>query len=885
MKHILSFFLIALLTIAILPAQILNWDYQDMLTDTQEAGANPDMAIDVDGNIHVSFWNSISDRLGYAKRDKATHKWTIEYPDINNYGGYKSAIVLDANQKVHIAYYTNLSGEAYLNYTTNKSGSWISASVADTMKLGQYGINSIYKQGYQLSVDIALQANGNPFIACFDASTDFDFNNLNCPYFNDDLNIFYAYKSGNNWLNGHTGFVLNTSGTNGICNGLNDRYGEFLQLVPANNGGFHIFTNSFFNHEVIKFKSNGTNFNQWTITKVDSAERTGSGITLAAQTGPWNAYKDITVARFAGSDSLYMMYAYSEMYGQVTGNANNFYFTKVKHETLGTPSASLSFHKRINTPTQVNTPFSKFTITPYTPTNLIVTYYNSLTGGIFAAKVQFAGQQFLGEDTVVAAGFATGSSMCSGMYGDSIFLLVHDIVSNRLMLSSKAIAAISTGVSNPWLWEIATKVENRANTIASQVQANANGDVLHVVFDEREEKQLYYGTKSGAGAWAYTKLGNPKAGDVAMTLKSGNPYIAYIQLDNYSLKGTYKSGANWLTDNIASGGIFNHPSLLAIGNQLHIIYNDAQTNELRYATGTAGGTWTNSLIDSIGNFTGKEPTIAADGNGGLHVAYLDISTQELKYAYKASGGVWALSTLTLPSQYECNSPEIQVDGNNKPFIAFMDALQKKIFVLSPNTNNIWQAEMAVDLQNNNQNGNPLKFRIDMNDRLWILYNYPSMGIKEMRLSRKDPVNGLWYAVSVNNNQGEIAESFDFNMPKTDFYIFGKKNQLENKGLAYLFAANGISTDITQLALQQNLLATCYPNPATDNVIFQCQNPCIQSISIQIFDINGKQVSVITENKAAAGEWKKSLDISLLSKGVYFCKWQVGEQSFMQKLIK
>lgn len=883
MKRLLLFCLTFILYFSILPAQILNWDYQDMLTDVQEAGANPDMAIDADGNIHVSFWNSTNDRLGYAKRDKATHQWTVAYPDPINYGGYRSAIVLDANQKVHIAYYTNILGEAYLNYTTNKSGSWVNVSVADTMKLGQYGINSIYKQGYQLSVDIELQANGNPFIACFDASTDFDFNNFNCPYFNDDLNIFYAYKSGSNWLNGHTGFIQGNNGNQ--CFGLNDRYGEFLQLVPANNGGFHIFTNSFFNHEVIKLKSNGTNFNQWAITKVDSAERTGSGIAIAAQTGPWHAYKDITVARFAGSDSLYMMYAYSEMYGQVTGTANNFYFSKVKHEVLGTPTATPSFHKRINTQAQVTIPFSKFTITPYTATNLIVTYYNSLTGGIFAVKAQFAGQQFLGEDTVVAAGFATGSRMCSGVYGDSIFLLVHDIVSNKLMLSSKAISAISTGVSSPWLWETATKMENRANTIASQVQANTSGDVLHVVFDEREQKQLYYGTKSGTGNWAYTKLGNPKAGDVAMTLKSGNPYIAYIQLDNYSLKGTYKSGANWLTDNIASSGILNHPSILAIGNQLHIVYNDAQSNELRYATGTAGGTWTNSLIDSIGSFTGKSPTIAADANGGLHVAYIDISTQEIKYAYKASGASWTLSTLSLASQYEPNTPEIQVDGNNKPFIAFMDGLQKKIFVLSPNSNNVWQAEMAVDLQNNSQNGNPLKFRIDMNDRLWILYNYPSTGIKEMRLSRKDPLNGIWYSVSVNNNQGEIAESFDFNMPKNDFYIFGKKNQLENKGLAYLFAANGISTDITQMALQYNLLATCYPNPATDNVTFQCQNPIIQSISIRIFDINGKQVSEIKEDNAAVGEWNKNLDISSLSNGVYFCKWQVGELSFVQKLVK
>ncbi len=201
MKRIAIHFLLLLLTYS-LSAQFLNWDYESIVTDVQQSGAQPDMIIDpATGDIHVSFWDENSDRLAYARRSKSTYTWSVEYPDMSDLGGYASAITLDASGKVHIAYYKNDVGTAYLKYATNKSGAWVATQVADTA-LGFYGLSNVYGHHFMLSTDIEIRSNGQPVIVCFDATTQ-NIGTANCPYKDYDLNIFCALKTASAWTSYH----------------------------------------------------------------------------------------------------------------------------------------------------------------------------------------------------------------------------------------------------------------------------------------------------------------------------------------------------------------------------------------------------------------------------------------------------------------------------------------------------------------------------------------------------------------------------------------------------------------------------------------------------------------------------------------------------------
>ena len=84
-KQIFYYLLIFLLITGGLPqslnAQFLQWEYEDVLTDVQQSGANPDMVADEQGNLHVTFWRKEADQLTYAFRDVSTGNWTYEILD------------------------------------------------------------------------------------------------------------------------------------------------------------------------------------------------------------------------------------------------------------------------------------------------------------------------------------------------------------------------------------------------------------------------------------------------------------------------------------------------------------------------------------------------------------------------------------------------------------------------------------------------------------------------------------------------------------------------------------------------------------------------------------------------------------------------------------
>jgi hypothetical protein len=61
----------------------------------------------------------------------------------------------------------------------------------------------------------------------------------------------------------------------------------------------------------------------------------------------------------------------------------------------------------------------------------------------------------------------------------------------------------------------------------------------------------------------------------------------------------------------------------------------------------------------------------------------------------------------------------------------------------------------------------------------------------------------------------------------------------------------------------------YPNPAKDNITIVLQAKEIQDISIDLMTITGE--IIISENSEVSGKFTKSLDISSLSKGVYFLR--------------
>ena len=67
----------------------------------------------------------------------------------------------------------------------------------------------------------------------------------------------------------------------------------------------------------------------------------------------------------------------------------------------------------------------------------------------------------------------------------------------------------------------------------------------------------------------------------------------------------------------------------------------------------------------------------------------------------------------------------------------------------------------------------------------------------------------------------------------------------------------------QLSLDQN-----YPNPFNPSTTIQYRVPVAQDVSLRVFDILGRQVVELVNQKQPAGEYRVEFDASELSSGIY-----------------
>ncbi len=895
MKRIAIHFLLLTLTFS-LSAQLLNWDYESIATDLQQSGQHPDMIIDpATGNIHVSFWDENSDRLAYAHRNKSTYTWSVEYPDMTDFGGYASAITLDASGKVHIAYYKNEVGTAYLKYATNKTGAWVATQVADTV-LGVYGLETDFGKHFVLSADIAIRPNGQPVIVCFDATAQIDPNLASCPYINYDLNIFCALKAGNTWTSYHLPPVPCHGGPNSLCSTEGDRYGEFLQLQEAGNGKYDIITNSYLNGKVISLRANDNTLTTWTKRVIDNEDRflATPDSAVIGLSYVYRSFEHIHSAKVRpDSSETYMIYGYSDFFGeQAADNKKQFYIAKVKLDSVGmmgySPVYEAVYPNTNIPPTYPGTTYRNyFSIAPVTDNLIYFAYQNVTTSELIVEHSSNAMLSWTKE--VIKTGFNTNATLHTGIYRapaaiglDSLYLLMYDVAEGRMKMAVRNTDPLLVA----WKWENVTRNELRGNYLGSQIWRNGANDKVHVAYDERYSGQVHYALKDGNAAWTTEMIEADavKAADVKLVLKSATePIVVYPQKADNHLVLARKVGANWLKTNIDTLHKAREISVVYANNKVHIAYYDAQEKALFYTNAApTATTWTSEVIDSSSNMVGRYPDMVAETNGNLHLSYIDSDKGRLVYAFKTPAGNWTIDTsITTPNfDYLCASPSIKVTSTGKPIIAFYVTNKNKMY-LAEKLNGTWVLSVAKDFFSSSIYANPLDLILDSLNHTWILYNYPSNFGNDIRLTGRDSW-GTWFDAAVINNDGQIGNTFDFHIVGTDFYILGKKNAFEDNGVAMMRVTGGSLVDMEMLTLLQENPCLIYPNPANEEVNFRLNNPRNQPLAIRLYDLNGRLIHTLTDGLCEEGEHIYTFNVRDLPTGMYVCAWTVGNKNIVQK---
>ena len=141
----------------------------DEWMDAEDVGEYTSIAIDSNDAVHISYYDWTNDELKYAT-DKSG-SWVYATLDSTGTVGTYTSIAIDSNDAVHISY-SDLSNSD-LKYATDKSGSWVTSTLDSTGSVGY-------------STSIAIDSNDAVHISYYDLS-------------NSDLK--YATDKSGSWVN------------------------------------------------------------------------------------------------------------------------------------------------------------------------------------------------------------------------------------------------------------------------------------------------------------------------------------------------------------------------------------------------------------------------------------------------------------------------------------------------------------------------------------------------------------------------------------------------------------------------------------------------------------------------------------------------------------
>lgn len=136
----------------------------------------------------------------------------------------------------------------------------------------------------------------------------------------------------------------------------------------------------------------------------------------------------------------------------------------------------------------------------------------------------------------------------------------------------------------------------------------------------------------------------------------------------------------------------------------------------------------------------------------------------------------------------------------------------------------------------------------------------------------------WYRQNTNTNS--FLKTVHFENDTTGWCVGGAGTILyTSNGGAILGINNGESEIPKQFKLYQN-----YPNPFNPQTTIEINVPIEDNIKIIVYDVLGKEMSIIADERLKAGKYKFEFNGSNISSGKYFCTLYYSKGKITKKMI-
>lgn len=846
-------------------AQILQWSYDNIATDLRQSGANPDLFQSPAGDVYLSFWNSNLNSLSYAIMDAGTGEWTTNESFLSTGPhGFSSAIIADDAGFLHLAYMSRIEGNvATLRYATNQSGSWVIESPIGDEDLGPYGEDSNAPRLTQASIDIEMQPNGEPIISVYDGSVDAY---AGCIYTSQATYLQYDLKlrvvsrdlSGT-WTEGTIPDIPNLNYPGCLPQG--DRYGEFCQIEKRSDGTMFVLTNSLHNHDLLLFRSDSTDYLTWDVQLLDSLETTFSGNLRFFDT-----FEQPTMVMH-GDTSLSILVSGSEQYG-FTNSLNRHILAYYRFEQ-DTGDADLFVQNDLELfPTLINYR-SNLTMSSRHPDTIFQAFVG-IRDNFLQIQHTYNGGQSWEVDSVDL--FVTDAPLMSTIVGDSLLVIGFDQFRNAVI--EYRFPTDMSSMSSRYI----TVQESRGEFIRSVVTRSGGTDQAALIYPESFSESLIF-TQNQGGTWqeeTVTQSTAPVSG--ALALQPDGSYTIILSDEDLGVTAEYQNvNGAWIPDTV-SLEVLDQTQLTQDNDSLYFAAIGRNQGDVFFLSRAhLTNTWTERRIDTIGSPHQALSNVVVLTDGTVKLAYSDLATGQLSMSTRTPGSGWTEEIVTQPQSYTPIEIELRVNSSGEAVIAFKDGKSGEV-VLAEQDQSTWTLS-EVPTDPGNLIGSPLEMILDTKDRPWVLYNFPDIQ-DEIRLLRRDG-SGTWFGVSVLNNTGEIANEFQLHLIEDDFYVFGRKNDPADQGIASLFAAEGVRTLIGTSV--DYLQVSVFPNPAKEIITTSFTLSTAEKISLNVYNLQG-QLLHFEEALLSAGPQTLETDLRHLPAGSYLIGISTGDQVGYQKLV-
>jgi len=444
----------------------------------------------------------------------------------------------------------------------------------------------------------------------------------------------------------------------------------------------------------------------------------------------------------------------------------------------------------------------------------------------------------------------------------------------------------------------------RSYTSFARKSITANGDYLHVVWmDYRNgEGEIYYKRSTNAGvSWTSDiRLTNAPGSSVnPLVVAYGSVVHIAWETDrdgNWEIyyKRSSNDGLNWTTDIRLTSNVDPQYSVsISAGLYVHAVWQDERFGppEIYYRRSTDGGVnWGTETRLTNNAASQKYPVVAVRGPV-VHVVFEDeragSGNSEIYYKRSTNDGVnWGSDTRLTNSTGQSWNPFVSAAGSYAHVVWDDDrAGNREIYYKRSTDEGInWGPDIRLTNYNLASYSASLSLSGNFVHLVWtdqrnghdeIYYNYStnrgSNWVPDIRLT--------------NNSSVKRAPSIDISglavyvvwndVRDGNYEIYYKRNPIGNQV--------GVKNNGTELPAEYSLFQN-YPNPFNPVTNINFSIPKSGLVKLIVFDIIGREVSVLANDFLSAGNYTVDFDASKLASGAYFYKISSGNFTDVKKMI-